>query len=116
VVDETEEQDGENEDEDNDEIENNGEDSDNDTEQAENEEDLPEDQIAPVKSRSSHDDDEELEQDYDHSFFTEMAPTVETKSTFNEMTLSRPLLKAVNDLGYEHPTPIQARTIPILLQ
>src|SRR5919199_506835 len=31
--------------------------------------------------------------------------------TFQELGLSEPLLKAISDLGYEEPTPIQARTI-----
>ncbi|EDO39252.1 predicted protein [Nematostella vectensis] len=31
------------------------------------------------------------------------------------MNLSRPLLKAVNELGFLHPTPIQASTIPVAL-
>ncbi len=32
-------------------------------------------------------------------------------TTFQELGLSEPLLKAISDLGYEEPTPIQARTI-----
>lgn len=33
--------------------------------------------------------------------------------TFAEMNLSRPLLKAVQALGYKAPTPIQQRTVPL---
>lgn len=39
----------------------------------------------------------------------------ETTLTFGELGLSEALLKAINDVGYEAPTPIQARTIPPLL-
>ncbi len=35
--------------------------------------------------------------------------------TFPEMNLSRPILKAVQDLGYTTPTPIQRRAVPLLL-
>ena len=33
---------------------------------------------------------------------------------FRELGLSRPLLKALNDIGYETPSPIQAKTIPLV--
>jgi ATP-dependent RNA helicase DeaD len=39
-----------------------------------------------------------------------------TTQTFGELGLSAPLLHAIDDVGYEDPTPIQARTIPALLQ
>ncbi|NOT15827.1 MAG: DEAD/DEAH box helicase [Methylotenera sp.] len=35
--------------------------------------------------------------------------------TFNELGLSEPILKAINDAGYTHPTPIQAQAIPLVL-
>ncbi len=35
--------------------------------------------------------------------------------SFTQFGLSEPLLRAINDLGYEAPTPIQVRTIPLLL-
>ena len=34
---------------------------------------------------------------------------------FSEMGLSRPVLAALNDVGYETPSPIQSRAIPLLL-
>ncbi|MBS1651967.1 MAG: DEAD/DEAH box helicase [Bacteroidetes bacterium] len=34
--------------------------------------------------------------------------------TFNELGLSQPVLKALNDLGFTNPTPIQQQTIPLL--
>lgn len=41
----------------------------------------------------------------------EEAPTV----SFDDLGLSEPLLRAVKDAGFESPTPIQARAIPVLL-
>eukprot|EP00177_Eucheuma_denticulatum_P001158 GFKZ01002087.1.p1 GENE.GFKZ01002087.1~~GFKZ01002087.1.p1 ORF type:complete len:712 (+),score=115.76 GFKZ01002087.1:90-2138(+) len=35
--------------------------------------------------------------------------------TFSDLHLSRPLLKAVEQLEWEHPTPVQARAIPYIL-
>src|SRR5688572_24432345 len=37
-------------------------------------------------------------------------------SGFSELGLSEATLKAIGGLGYEEPTPIQARTIPLMLQ
>jgi ATP-dependent RNA helicase DeaD len=34
---------------------------------------------------------------------------------FNELSLSAPIMKAILELGYETPTPIQAETLPLLL-
>ncbi len=36
--------------------------------------------------------------------------------TFETLGLSEPLLKAIAEVGYEAPTPIQARTLPVLLE
>ncbi len=36
-------------------------------------------------------------------------------SLFSELNLSEPLLRALKDVGYESPSPIQAATIPLLL-
>ena len=41
--------------------------------------------------------------------------TTDTVTTFNQLALSKPILKALNDVGYETPSPIQAETIPLLL-
>jgi ATP-dependent RNA helicase DeaD len=35
--------------------------------------------------------------------------------SFNELNLSAPVLRAVHELGFETPTPIQSQTLPILL-
>jgi ATP-dependent RNA helicase DeaD len=39
-----------------------------------------------------------------------------TPPTFADLGLSPAMLKALDVVGYEHPTPIQAQTIPLLLQ
>ncbi|MGD1900015.1 MAG: DEAD/DEAH box helicase [Phormidesmis sp.] len=38
-----------------------------------------------------------------------------TVQSFQDLNLSEPLLAALNDAGYENPTPIQAKTIPPIL-
>ncbi len=42
--------------------------------------------------------------------------TTETVTAFNQLALNESLLKALDDVGYETPSPIQAATIPLLLQ
>ncbi len=37
-------------------------------------------------------------------------------TAFNQLALSTPILKALDDVGYESPSPIQAETIPLLLE
>ena len=36
--------------------------------------------------------------------------------TFNELGLSKQVMRALDDVGYESPSPIQAQTIPHLLE
>jgi len=40
---------------------------------------------------------------------------LETKTTFKDLNLIEPLLRAVEQSGYTHPTPIQLQAIPVLL-
>ena len=35
---------------------------------------------------------------------------------FGEITVSEPVLKSLRDMGFEEPTPVQARAIPLLLE
>jgi ATP-dependent RNA helicase DeaD len=46
----------------------------------------------------------------------ETIPAMSVGTAFSEMGLSDDLMRAIADLGYTVPTPIQAQTIPILLQ
>ena len=39
-----------------------------------------------------------------------------TTTTFTELGLAEPLLRALNDAQYINPTPIQAQSIPVLLE
>ncbi|MCG0994240.1 DEAD/DEAH box helicase [Acetobacter indonesiensis] len=39
----------------------------------------------------------------------------EKKPTFADLELSEPILRAIADMGYTHPTPIQAQAIPAIL-
>ncbi len=43
-------------------------------------------------------------------------PAVADGVPFADLKLSQPLLKALNDIGYETPSPIQAQAIPLLLE
>jgi ATP-dependent RNA helicase DDX27 len=40
---------------------------------------------------------------------------LQSAQTFESLSLSRPLLKALADLGFQHPTAIQSQTIPMAL-
>ena len=42
--------------------------------------------------------------------------TTETVTAFNQLALSPPIFKALDEVGYEIPSPIQAQTIPLLLE
>ena len=43
------------------------------------------------------------------------APLAEVLPPFTELGLSEPILRAVAEMGYRHPTPIQAQAIPVVL-
>jgi ATP-dependent RNA helicase RhlE len=36
-------------------------------------------------------------------------------SSFEKLKLSKPLYNAIADLGFEQPTPIQAKAVPVIL-
>jgi ATP-dependent RNA helicase DeaD len=42
--------------------------------------------------------------------------TTDTVTAFDQLALNKSLLKALDDVGYETPSPIQAETIPLLLE
>ncbi len=46
----------------------------------------------------------------------EKAVETENINTFNQFGLNDELIKAINDVGYETPSPIQLKTIPLLLE
>lgn len=57
---------------------------------------------------------EAKEEEQDESFF-DADVAFDNNASFYQMNLSRPLLKAIGELKYVHPTPIQAATIPVAL-
>lgn len=42
--------------------------------------------------------------------------TTDTVPQFTDLSLSAPILKVLDDVGYETPSPIQAQTIPLILE
>jgi len=42
--------------------------------------------------------------------------TTEKVTAFDQLALAKPLLKLLDEIGYESPSPIQAETIPLLLE
>lgn len=42
--------------------------------------------------------------------------TAETATSFNELKLSAPLMKVLEKVGYENPSPIQAQAIPLIME
>ncbi|XP_076259786.1 dead-box helicase Rs1 [Rhynchophorus ferrugineus] len=51
----------------------------------------------------------------EEQFFDDNVNINTEAGSFYEMNLSRPILKAITDMKFVHPTPIQASTIPIAL-
>ena len=45
-----------------------------------------------------------------------MSNDVSTLPSFRDLALIEPVLRALDDVGYETPSPIQAQTIPLLLK
>lgn len=66
------------------------------------------------ESESEHDDDEEEMQLKTKGFYSDYVPVGGVKS-FGELNLSKPLLKALTEMGFSKPTPIQAAAIPVAL-
>jgi len=56
----------------------------------------------------------EKDEDSEEEFFDE-APIHDVDASFYTMNISRPLLKAIEEMKFVHPTPIQAATIPVAL-
>lgn len=55
------------------------------------------------------------DEDAENRDFFEEADESDAVTSFYQMNLSRPLMRAIGVLGYTYPTPIQASTIPIAL-
>ncbi|GAV47432.1 hypothetical protein ZYGR_0H02740 [Zygosaccharomyces rouxii] len=78
------------------------------------EEEDEEDEDQPQKQEEEEDSPEEMAK-----FYAPQSESEEAKkkvfNNFNSLSLSRPVLKALGDLGYATPSPIQGATIPIAL-
>lgn len=83
--------------------------------------DLPEEEEGSSEEEEEEHDEmeqggaDEEEEDPDAEEFYESAPSNETNTTFQELQLSRPILKSIQSLSFTSPTPIQSSTIPIAL-
>lgn len=64
-----------------------------------------------IKIKEKHSKKKKKNDDNEVEFFEDVALEDENVS-FYQMNLSRPLMKAISDMKFVHPTPIQATTIP----
>ncbi|KAL6591924.1 DEAD-domain-containing protein [Neocallimastix sp. 'constans'] len=107
--------DGEDEDEEDDDDD----DDDGDTDESESESD-EEDEVSEQKKdeEENEEEDEDIVQQKRKAAYFAPAPEVneDLTETFTTMSLSRPILKGISNLGFVKPTPIQARAIPIAMQ
>jgi superfamily II DNA/RNA helicase len=98
-------------------------DREDDAEAERDEEDEEEERSGAEDEEEDSSDDESDEDSDDDSDEDEDGPTEEdealaeeaARTTFADLGLSEPILKAVTDSGYLYPTPIQAQAIPIVL-
>ena len=61
-------------------------------------------------------DDDDLEQDQDAAYAAHLAaPDEPARTVFADLGLSDEVLRAIADMGYRHPTPIQEQAIPVIL-
>jgi superfamily II DNA/RNA helicase len=65
-------------------------------------------------SSSGDDDDDDEDEDEDEDDGDE-EEDISPRTTFSDLGLSEPILKAVLEAGYVHPTPIQEQAIPVVL-
>lgn len=88
-----------------------------DGEKGEDSEDLADDDGNLSDASSSDDTEPETHADIARkaAFFDSETPSSEIHSSFLTMNLSRPILKALTNVSFNKPTPIQAATIPVAL-
>ncbi|XP_018794679.1 PREDICTED: probable ATP-dependent RNA helicase DDX27 [Bactrocera latifrons] len=76
---------------------------------------LREKKLSKKKKKKSDDNSDEEEEEGEKMQFDEAIESNESITSFYQMNLSRPLMRAIGVLGYIYPTPIQSSTIPIAL-
>jgi superfamily II DNA/RNA helicase len=63
-----------------------------------------------------YDDDRDWQDDQDAAYAAHLAsPDEPARALFADLGLSEPVLRAIDDMGYRHPTPIQEQAIPVVL-
>jgi superfamily II DNA/RNA helicase len=70
------------------------------------------------RGASGEDDDsyDDQHEDYDAAYQAHLAaPDEPARAVFADLGLSAEVLRAIDDMGYRHPTPIQEQAIPIIL-
>ncbi|XP_062128796.1 probable ATP-dependent RNA helicase DDX27 [Drosophila sulfurigaster albostrigata] len=75
---------------------------------------LREKKLSKNKKKKQNGDDEE-EEEGEKMQFDDTIEANELITSFYQMNLSRPLMRAIGVLGYIYPTPIQSSTIPVAL-
>ncbi|KAJ3774939.1 DEAD-domain-containing protein [Lentinula raphanica] len=88
----------------------------NDTEGDEIASDPNEEQFDDAESSSDDSEPEtQAEKERKAAFFDSEVGPSDTHESFLTMNISRPIIKSLTSLGFHHPTPIQAATIPVAL-
>ena len=74
-------------------------------------------QIIEPKIGDDDPDDDDPDDDEDDAGYAShlAAPDEPARALFSDLGLSEPVLRAIADMGYRHPTPIQEQAIPIVL-
>ncbi|XP_069112674.1 probable ATP-dependent RNA helicase DDX27 [Argopecten irradians] len=67
------------------------------------------------KKQKKKKQDDESEEEPEKIEFSESIDTFDDRVTFNDMNISRPLMKGLASMNFEKPTPIQGATIPVAL-
>ena len=76
------------------------------------------DEAAPVSEAgdaAAGDDDDNDDDEEEEEESSWPVPEEPARATFADLGLSEPVLRAIADMGYRHPTPIQEQAIPIVL-
>lgn len=76
---------------------------------------LKEKKLSKKKKLKTAGSDQESDVEGEKMQFDEAVESNDSITSFYQMNLSRPLMRAIGVLGYIYPTPIQASTIPIAL-
>jgi len=91
-------------------------DSEEDTDEDDQPSAMPDEEEGDYDELSIGDEEEtQAEKDRKAAFFDLEASKTEAHDSFLTMNLSRPIIKALTNLGFTKPTPIQAATIPVAL-